>query len=109
MIRSSLRLFLFPLLLLALLTPVLGACGTAVIPTRPAMTPTRLRAVTAVAPVGPLAPTKAAAVPTAPVAAVPTAPALQQTAGPTVPVGPVAWTLTILHTGEVYGDVLPCG
>ena len=30
-------------------------------------------------------------------------------AATTIPTTPGNWTLTILHTGEMYGEVLPCG
>lgn len=103
MIRSSPQPLLLPFLALVLLTIVLEACGTAGSLASPVITPTQLRVVTAVAPMGPPAPTKS------PAATISTAPTPQRAVAPTFPVGPVAWTLTILHTGEVYGDVLPCG
>jgi len=83
-------------LLLVLLALLATSCRFGDATLKPAAVPTRSAAVTAVAPVGPASPTKTAQVRTA-------------TAAPTIPAGPVAWTLTILHTGEVYGDVLPCG
>jgi hypothetical protein len=88
---------------LFLLAAVLGACSTRVSPSGAGDTPIRLEVVTAATPMGPPAPTKA------PAATISTGATPQRTAAPTVPAGPVAWTLTILHTGEVYGDVLPCG
>ncbi|MGC8959183.1 MAG: hypothetical protein ACP5OO_05280 [Chloroflexia bacterium] len=84
--RSVLLLFL---MLLALLATSCRLGDATTVPTRPAV-------VTAAAPVGPVSPTK-------------TAPVRTATAAPTIPAGPVAWTLTILHTGDVRGDVLPCG
>ncbi len=100
----SRRQFFLPFLALALSALVLGACTTRVSPGGAASTPTRLAAVTAAAPVGPPAPTKSA--PTRPSA---TAASAATPAHPAPTYGSVVWTLTILHTGEVYGDVLPCG
>lgn len=94
----------FTVVLALFLLAVLGSCNTRVSPDGAASTPTRLAVVTAAAPMGPPAPTRAAPTHAAPTAVPPTLPAGQR---PTY--GPVAWTLTILHTGEVYGDVLPCG
>lgn len=90
------RLHLPLLVLLALLTVGLASCRVREATPGPGSSSTRPAAVTAVAPVGPLSPTKKPAAPTA-------------AGGPTAAAGPLAWTLTILHTGEVYGDVLPCG
>lgn len=102
MARLSWQLLLGLVLALTLSVVLLGACSTRVSSGGAASTPTRPAAVTAVAPMGPPAPTKTVPVPTV-------VPAATRPAGPTGEAGPVAWTLTILHTGEVYGDVLPCG
>ncbi len=90
--------------LLVLGSLVVGACRVGDSLPTPIVAPTRPPAVTAMAPVGPLSPTKAP-----PPEDATAAPAPTQPASPTFPVGPVDWTLIILHTGEVYGDVLPCG
>lgn len=84
------------LLLLVLVGLLAASCRFGEATPKPSATPTRPAAVTAVAPVGPASPTK-------------TVPAQPTTVVPASPAGPVAWTLTILHTGEVRGDVLPCG
>lgn len=84
------------LLLLALVGLLTASCRYGDATPKPGAAPTRPAVVTAPAPIGPASPTKT-------VLPRPTA------AAPTTPAGPVAWTLTILHTGEVRGDVLPCG
>jgi|YNPNPStandDraft_1061719.scaffolds.fasta_scaffold33844_2 hypothetical protein len=91
--RFSSRCASFLLLLLLGLLSEGCRVGGQTVPTIPATWPA---VVTAVAPVGPVSPTK-------------TVPVRTVTAASTVPAGPVVWTLTILHTGEVYGEVLPCG
>ncbi|MBN1484231.1 MAG: hypothetical protein JXA37_05870 [Chloroflexia bacterium] len=96
--------FGFLLWVLALLSLFVAACrtdgtGSSVGPQTAAVPPSQAP-VTAAGPAGPPSPTKPAHSATAP-----TAPPLGQTSAS----GEVALTLTILHTGEVYGEILPCG